>query len=112
MAEGGGGGAWHYLPVWRAVDNGRLYSVVEVHLDDDGALEHWTDSPESVALGENVDELYFDLTAMLLDCMRFEPVEYEALQPGLRFVERPPGEVIEVQRRRHQQTQQRVRRDH
>jgi len=81
--------AWHYLAVFVERDESTEYSVCEVYLDDDGCIESWTESSSIAASGEGVDELRADLSHMLNDVARWEPVRFSDLEVGLRL---QPGE--------------------
>lgn len=76
---------WHYLPVFVERDGGIEYSICEVYLDDDGCVASWTESSSIAASGETADELRADLSHMLNDVARWEPVRFSDLAVGLRL---------------------------
>ena len=80
---------WHYLPVFVERDGGIEYSICEVYLDDDGCVASWTECSSIAASGETADELRADLSHMLNDVARWEPVRFSDLAVGLRL---QPGE--------------------
>ena len=92
--------SWHYLPVYKIhksevlgkLETSRSYGLVEVYLNDHRQLEAWTawENPEKAAApyGANIKELRSDLSHMLNDLNRWEPVNYDELKPGMRFIRR------------------------
>lgn len=76
---------WHYLPVFIEHDGTAEYSVCEVYLDDGGLVTGWTESSTIAASGKSTEELRADLTHMLNDSARWEPVRLDDLAVGMRL---------------------------
>jgi hypothetical protein len=62
--------------------------------DDNGRLEHWTESPEIAGGGESVGDLIWCLRAMITDCWTWKPVAFEALKDGMTFEKNQPGDEV------------------
>jgi hypothetical protein len=79
-------GGWRYQPVY--VENGdgdRGLTLCEVYFDEDGKLKAWTEDPAMSPGGETVEELYRDITRMLADAYKWQPVVFGALRVGMTF---------------------------
>lgn len=76
---------WRYQPVVRGDENGFVFSLCEVYLDEDGALENWTEDPAMTPSGENIGELSSDLTRMIADALSWKPVVFEKMEVGMTF---------------------------
>jgi hypothetical protein len=77
---------WRYQPVWQEDEAGRRYTLCECHFDDAGLLTGWTEDPAMEPSGETAAELAVDLSRMLADTYKWEPVEFAAMRVGMRFV--------------------------
>lgn len=90
---------WRYQPVYVEETVSapephveRTMSLCEVYLDESGRLTGWTENRAMAPQGETVDELVGDLTRMLSDANRWEPVPYDALEVGMTFERRLDAE--------------------
>lgn len=73
---------WRYQAVWEEDESGKLFSVIEVYIQD-GKLDSWTEP--SRAAGESLDELLSDLRKRHADCSAYRPVAFEDLEVGIEF---------------------------
>jgi hypothetical protein len=76
---------WRYQPVWRGDERGRVLSLCEVYLDENGALEGWTENPAMSPIGEDINELGSELARMMSDAFEWEPVEFDKMEVGMVF---------------------------
>jgi hypothetical protein len=60
-------------------------SLCEVYLDEDGALENWTENPAMTPSGASIGELSSDLTRMITDALSWKPVEFDKMEVGMVF---------------------------
>lgn len=69
----------------------KLYILIEVFFDDDGKLHYWTKYEEErryEPMGDTQDELIKDLKIQLKDAKKWEAVEYDKIEVGMKFEER------------------------
>ena len=81
-----GEGYRRYQTIFEVDDDGLLFYVIEVHIQD-GKLVEWSD-PNWPA-GTTQAELLVDLQRRLSDCNAYEPVSIDALRVGLEFTAKP-----------------------
>lgn len=77
--------AWRYQPVWRDGPDVRVYSICEIHLDENDRLESWTETAEVWPGGESKHALLLDLMRMYIHCARWEAIPFNALRVGMLF---------------------------
>jgi|SRR6185312_6980599 len=75
---------WRYQPIWTQKDNERVLSLCECYFDNDDNLVAWTD-PLSAPQGDSADDLRKDIIWMLAAIIKWEPVLYNDLAPGIKF---------------------------
>jgi hypothetical protein len=75
--------AWRYQPVFIEEDGGRQYGACEVHFDDNGKLEAWSEIVEP--LGDTLESFRESLAMMLADAKTWKPVEFSELEVGFEF---------------------------
>lgn len=81
--------SWRYQPVYVEENGERIYSICELHFNDEGEFTHYTDAQTAPA-GESIDSLSTDLVRMAVDAWSWQPVEYSQLQAGFKFEPRLP----------------------
>jgi hypothetical protein len=79
--------SWRYQPVYVEQDGERIYSMCEVHFDDDEQLKGFTDA-DCAPSGEDIDSLCRDIVMMAVDARSWEPIAYSELCAGMRFKRR------------------------
>lgn len=78
-------GSWRYQPVF--VDEGgeRIYGMCELHFDDSGHLDGWTESAVISPGGEDMDGLTKDIVRMLTDAYSWKPVRFSDIKQSTVF---------------------------
>jgi hypothetical protein len=76
---------WRYHPVWQEQHGERIFSLIEVFLDDSSRLACWTQNPTIAPGGDTWDELQRDIGRMYEDCWNWEPVAFAELHTGMVF---------------------------
>jgi hypothetical protein len=74
---------FRYQPVFIEEDGGRQYGACEVHFDDKGQLEAWSEIVEPV--GDTMQGFLECLSAMLADVKKWKPVGFSELEVGFQF---------------------------
>jgi hypothetical protein len=74
---------WRYQPVFIETDDGPQFGVCEIHLDDKGLLEGWSEVIEPA--GDTIDALRESLAQMLADAKTWKPVDFAELETGFQF---------------------------
>lgn len=80
--------SWRYQPVYTEENGDRVLSICEVHFDESGTFDGWTESEALAPSGSDLEELAGDLSRMLVDAFSWEPVRFSDLKPGMAFVPR------------------------
>ncbi len=90
--------SWRYQPVWMKSAFSH-YILIEVFFDDDGKMDGWTEYEENRRYepsGETQEELIEDLELKLNAAKKWEAVEYDKIEVGMKFEERLTVEDIEI----------------
>ncbi len=93
--------SWRYQPVWIMSHDEKLHILIEVFFffDNAGKLDSWTLYEENRRYepsGDTQEELIEDLEIKLRDAMKWEAVEYDKIEVGMKFEERLTAEDIEI----------------
>lgn len=78
-------GSWRYQPVYTEDESGRSYGMCEVHFDDSGRLDGWTESASISPGGEDMEALTSDIVRMLTDAYSWKPVRHADIHIGMAF---------------------------
>jgi hypothetical protein len=85
LQESKNSGGWRYQPVYVDYPDGRIFSLCEVGVSEDGALRWWTEDPAMVPQGETIESAAKDLARMMAALWKWKPVAFNSLVVGMKF---------------------------
>ncbi len=77
--------SWRYQPVCFVEGDEIIFSLCEVFFDENETLKNWTKNRHIAPMGGSIEELSGDLSRMLVDAFRWQPVMYTKLEVGMTF---------------------------
>lgn len=88
--------AWRFQPVYAVFDEDRVYSLCRVYVMPDDTLDSWSEDAAIVPQGNDIEDLTGEMSRMIVDAWRWEPVAFADLKVGMSFQRRISPEQAEA----------------